>query len=460
MKKALTSLFQRVTAQRPTRAFLSAIVALIVTALMLGLLRIFGDQTSQEVLNHGQQLWWLGLAGITLFALYDWYLGVDTQSIKCERNLPNSFALNKPQPVRFEFKNYGKHELDVSFEDAIPLHFESSSFPMEQTVKAEQKGVFEYSVIPKARGLADFLPAYVLIKSRFGLWQFIRRLGGEGAAKVYPDFSAISNSMLFGAEQAMRNMGAHIAKRKGDGMEFNQLREFRVGDTLKQIDWKATARLGEPISREYQEEKDQNVVFLLDCSRRMRAMENNLSYFDYALNALLMSSYIALDKGDAVGVMTFSGEPSWLPPIKGKIAVNTILNHLYDLNTSTQSSDYVTAAENLLLKHRKRSLVILLTNVRDEDSEDLGKAVEILREQHLVMVVALQERLLETVNDMDVTAHSDALLYAGTKQFELNRRKMLATLKARGMSVVDATHKTMHIQLVTEYLRLKQSGAW
>ena len=256
----------------------------------------------------------------------------------------------------------------------------------------------------------------------------------------------------------MRNMGAHIAKKKGSGMEFNQLREFREGDTLKQIDWKASAKLGTPISREYQEEKDQNVVFLLDCSRRMRALEKNLSYFDYALNALLMSSYIALDKGDAVGVMSFSGEPSWLPPIKGKTSINTILNHLYNLKTSTQSSDYVTAAEELLAKHRKRSLIIIITNVRDEDKDDLHKAAELLSKQHLVMVVALQERLLESVDDMPVQEVADAMLYAGTKHFEQSRRKMLALLKARGVSVVDATHKNIHIQLVSEYLRLKQFG--
>jgi len=190
----------------------------------------------------------------------------------------------------------------------------------------------------------------------------------------------------------------------------------------------------------------------------MRAMEKNVSYFDYALNALLLSSYIALDKGDAVGVMTFSGEPSWLKPIKGKTCINTLLNHLYVLDTSTQSSDYVDAAESLLKKHRKRSLIILLTNVRDEDSNDLERAVEILSKQHLVMVVALQERLLESVNELPINTTADTMLYAGTKQFEQNRKKMLALLKAKNVSVVDATHKNIHIKLVTEYLRLKQVG--
>lgn len=443
---------------RPTPLLLKAMSILLLAALCLGGLRIWLPDTQSELIAQLSSLWLLVIVALTVCALWDWFVGIETQQLQANRNLPSSFGLNRPQAISFEIMNTGSHTLDISFHDAIPTYFESSEFPLAQTLKPQQKGVFEYTVIPKSRGLASFEAAHVLITSRLGLWQFIKRMGSTDKAKVYPDFSAISNSFVFGVEQAMRNMGAHIAQRKGDGMEFNQLREFRDGDTLKQIDWKATARLGEPISREYQEEKDQNIVFLLDCSRRMRAMESNLSYFDYALNALLMSSYIALDKGDAVGVMTFSGEPSWLPPIKGKIAINTILNHLYALDTSTQSSDYVTAAENLLLKHRKRSLVILITNVRDEDNQDLNKAVEIIRQQHLVMVVALQERLLEKVNEMPADDANEALLYAGVKHFEFSRRRMLARLKASGVSVVDATHKNIHIQLVTEYLRLKQSG--
>lgn len=454
MRQFIRQLFEL----RPTPILLRLIGALVVFGLAIGMLRVFAGASSQTMTDHATSAWLLVLAGLLVCALYDWFLGAPLAQLNTKRHLPSSFALNRAQTVRFELENNSAQDLDILFHDAAPTQFETTQFPLTQTINSQQKGIFEYSVVAKARGIAEFEPAYVLITSRYGLWQFIKRLGSYDDAKVYPDFSAISNSFIFGVEQAMRNMGAHIAKRKGDGMEFNQLREFRVGDTLKQIDWKATARVGEPISREYQEEKDQNVVFLLDCSRRMRAMENNLSYFDYALNALLMSSYIALDKGDAVGVMTFSGEPSWLPPIKGKIAVNTILNHLYDLDTSTQSSDYVSAAENLLLKHRKRSLIILLTNVRDEDNEDLDKAVHILREQHLVMVVALQERLLEQVNQMPAEQPADALLYAGTKHFELHRKKMLARLRAAGVSVVDATHKNIHIQLVTEYLRLKQSG--
>ena len=441
---------------RPTRRLLIYFSSFFTSGLVVGFIRIFSD--SEALLSNAWSLWWICAVGFSLWVLYDLFRKARVDSFNVHRKLPRSFSLNRQQEIVFEIENQTEQAYKVSFSDGIPEQFETSIFPLEQEIGARQKGVFEYTVIAKKRGLANFAPAYVLVESPNGFWQSLLRLGNNNDSKVYPDFTAVSNSFVFGVEQAMRNMGAHIAKRKGDGMEFNQLREFREGDTLKQIDWKATARLGVPISREYQEEKDQNIVFLLDCSRRMRAVEKKLSYFDYALNALLMSSYIALDKGDAVGVMTFSGEESWMPPIKGKTSINQILNHLYALSTSTQSSDYVAAAENLLLKHRKRSLVILITNVRDEDNRDLHKAVEILSAQHLVMVVALQESLLSQVNNMALETQDDAMLYAGVKHFEQSRGKMLALLKARGVSVVDATHKNIHIKLVTEYLTLKQYG--
>ena len=438
---------------RPTGRLLWLLAGLAALGILVGVGRI-----TDYLPNMPPAFWQFTAVLIAVVAMYDYFAGKTVRSLLGWRTIPHSFSLNTPQSVVFKVANDTEHKLDLSLTEGLPKQLRSSVFPLRQQIESQQVAYFEYSVLPIERGVACFTKAYVLVQSRLGLWQFILRLGEPEEVKVYPDFSAVSNSFVFGVEQAMRNMGAHIAQAKGSGMEFNQLREFRAGDTLKQIDWKATARVGEPISREYQEEKDQNVVFLLDCSRRMRARENKLSYFDYALNALLMSSYIALDKGDAVGVMTFSGESTWFPPIKGKSSVNRLLNHLFALETSTESSDYVVAAEQLLARQRKRSLIIIITNVREEDANDLSAAVELLSEQHLVMVVALQEAVLSQVNRMSLNSHEDLMLFAGVKHFSRARKKMLKLLKVKGVSVVDATHKNIQVQLVTEYLSLKKYG--
>lgn len=441
---------------RPSKRLLVMTSAFGALGLLLGLLRIF-SWDDQSVASLTQ--FWLGCGAFAvLLTLFDLQRRATIDDLSFARELPSSFALNRQQKVTASIENHSAWDLHISLHDSVSERLETSVFPMQQAVAAGQIGRFEYSVMAKRRGLATFDAPYLLVDSPFKLWQSVVRPELIDTAKVYPDFSAIVNSSVLGIEQAMRLIGANLSQRKGEGLEFNQLREFRDGDTLKQIDWKATAKLGSPISREYREEKDQNIVFLLDCSRRMRAKENQLSYFDHALNALLVSSYIALDKGDAVGVLAFSGEPSWLPPIKGKSSINQLLNHLYALHTSTQSSDYVAAAEDVMRLHRKRSLLILLTNLRDEDDADLRAAVRILSKRHLVMVVALQESTLAEAEALPLKSQQDIYLYSGVKLYADARRKTLAKLRAMGVSVVDATHKNLHVELVHEYLRLKHNG--
>ncbi len=126
---------------------------------------------------------------------------------------------------------------------------------------------------------------------------------------------------------------------------------------------------------------------MLDCGHRMMAKDDDLSHFDHTLNALLLLSYVALRQGDAVGLMTFSGEDQrWFSPRKGQHNVQNILNTVYDLQPSTSSPDYSKAATDLLIRHKKRALVIILTNTRDEDSDDLLPAINILKKRHLVLL--------------------------------------------------------------------------
>ena len=441
---------------RPSKKLLFTLLIFAALGVILGLLQIFAEQFSSQIF--ASELFLLASLGLIASAIYDLLQRTNLDALVAQRVLPSSFALHRQQQVRLSVENRLQRAMDITLSDGVPSFFRTSEFPMRQTVQQGQIAQFDYHVVPISRGEADFTPAYVQILSRFGFWEFCLRLGEHENAKVYPDFSAIINSVMFGVEKNLRFLGAHVAKKRGGGFEFNQLREFRSGDTLKQIDWKSTARLNTPISREFQEDRDQNIIFLLDCSRRMRAVENELSYFDYALNALLTSSYIALDKGDAVGVMTFSGNETWLSPLKGKNNVNRILNHLYDLQTSTQSSDYIRAAESLIKQHNKRSLIVLITNIRSEDQQDLSDAVAVLSKKHLVMVVALKETLLESVDNQSIDELSDANMYAGIKLFADKRDEMIKRMRAHGVTIVDATHRDLHVKLVSEYLRLKQSG--
>src|SRR5690606_41328078 len=178
---------------------------------------------------------------------------------------------------------------------------------------------------------------------------------------------------------------------RGLGLEFHQLREFRDGDTLRQIDWKATARKRTPIAREYQDERDQQIVVLLDCGRRMRSQDDELAHFDHALNACLLRSYVALRQGDAVGLATFAGEQDrYVAPLKGQAHISNLLNAVYTLDSTHRPADYAAAVNALLARQRRRALVVLVTNLRDEDDEELLGAVKRLGKQQRVLIASLR----------------------------------------------------------------------
>jgi uncharacterized protein (DUF58 family) len=258
----------------------------------------------------------------------------------------------------------------------------------------------------------------------------------------------------------LSQLGVRQRQRRGQGLEFHQLREFREGDSLRQIDWKATARQRTPIAREYQDERDQQIIFLLDCGRRMRSQDDELSHFDHALNACLLLSYVALRQGDAVGLSTFAcDQPRHLAPVKGSGQLNVLLNTVYDLDSTQRPADFQAAANQLLSRQKRRALVVLVTNLRDEDDEELLSAVKRLSAQHRVLVASLREETLDTLRQTTVQTLPEALAYCGTVNYMNERAELHERLSAHGVPVVDVRPAELGAELVTLYLSWKRSAA-
>jgi len=257
----------------------------------------------------------------------------------------------------------------------------------------------------------------------------------------------------------LSQMGVRQRQRRGLGLEFHQLRDFRDGDTLRQIDWKATARKRTPIAREYQDERDQQIVFLLDCGRRMRSQDDELSHFDHALNACLLLSYVALRQGDAVGLATFAGEQDqYVAPVKGQAHIGSLLNAVYALDSTRRPADYAAAINALLARQRRRALVVLVTNLRDEDDEELLGAVKRLGRQHRVLIASLREEVLDRLRHTQVQDYEQALAYCGTVDYLNARAGLHERLLAHGVPVLDARPKELGPELVGRYLAWKKAG--
>lgn len=438
---------------RPSKRLIKLLVIFVVSALGLALLRLYYSEST-----FFSSVWWFALAAFSLIAFWDGFLAGYKNPLTVYRNLPGSFAVGVGNKVTIRLDNNLARDLNCIVTDHYPKQIHVKGLPISVNVAANKATEFKYWAHPNTRGDAIFTIVDVRIKSPMGLWDYRYCYDIPQTVSVYPNFTAITQFEQLGHDQQSSQLGVHLLQRRGEGLDFHQLREYRDGDTSRQVDWKASSRRRKLIAREYQDERDQDIIFLLDCGRRMHAKDGDLSHFDHCLNSMLLLSYVALRQGDGIGLLSYAGDKRWLPPVKGKAKINTILNTVYDLHSSTRTSDLVEAATELMARHRKRALVIVLTNIREEDRDDVVAATQLLNKKHLVMVASLRENFLDEVIEESVSDFDSSLLYCETTEILAMRKRLLDRVRSSGVIVADSIPQQLPIQLVNQYWALKRSG--
>lgn len=441
-------------ALKPSITLLYWLGGLTGVALLLGI-----GWTFVQVPDALSTLFWILLLALMLLAAVDGYRVMHLPSPHLQRSLQGSLALGRWSEVGVQLTHDYPTSVTVQLFDHSPDGLECEHLPQAITVRPGEQAELKYRVRPHQRGLFHFERCEIYLPSPMRLWSSRRLLPLVDTTRVYPDFARLYGGQLLAVDNWLSQIGVRLRQRRGLGMEFNQLREFREGDSLRQMDWKATARHRTPIAREYQEERDQQIIFMLDCGRRMRSQDGDLSHFDHALNALLLLGYVALRQGDAVGLSTFASEHNrHLAPVRGQSQLNLLLNSVYDLHSSQRPADYSAAVRQLMARQKRRALVVLMTNLRDEDDEELLAAVKQLERQHRVLVVSLREEMLDTIRQAPVETFDEALTYCGTIDFLNARAESQERLSAHGIAVLDSRPADLGAELVSRYLSWKKAG--
>jgi uncharacterized protein (DUF58 family) len=373
------------------------------------------------------------------------------------REAPGSLALGVATEVRLAIANTGRRARALEVYDHHPGVFEARGLPQRVQVPAASVATLAYEVRPLARGAHAFAPAELRVDSPLGFWQRRERAGGELPVRVYPNFAAVAGYALLATDNRLSAIGVLQQRRRGEGLDFHQLREYREGDTLRQIDWKATARMLKLVSREYQDERDQTVILLLDCGRRMIARDGELAHFDAALNAALLLAFASLRQGDAVGLMTMAGPARWLAPRKSAATVNLILNRVYDLEPTLASPDFHGAAIELMKRARKRALVVVLSNLRDEDEDTLTPALKLLLTRHLVLFASLRESILTRALVTRVDGFDRALTHAAAAEYLRQRDLAFRRMERAGALCLDVEPERLPVALVNRYFEIKRA---
>ncbi|MCR6663698.1 MAG: DUF58 domain-containing protein [Luteimonas sp.] len=411
-----------------------------------------------------QRAWTIVGVAIGVLALVDvlWLRRIGIPDVA--RDVPEALPLGVEREVSLHLEP-GMRRVRVDVHDLHPGGWQVQGLPRTLRLEPGTQSSVSYRLRPTERGSFSFDGVHLRLHSPLRLWRQLCVAGTAQSVRVFPNFAPLARFALFSADRASRLVGAHLRRRRGEGTDFHQMREYRVGDSLRQIDWKASSRARKLISREYQDEKNQQLVVVLDTGRRMMAREpapanavGGLAHFDHALDAALLVSYLALRQGDAVGLLATGGERRWVPPGRGMATIDTLLGASYDLQPRPVATDYLAAATELSLRQRRRGLLMLVTNLRDEDTEDLLAAVRMLQRRHLVVVASLRERALDDVLDRDVDDLPGALRAGATARYLQQRTAAHDALRSHRVMVLDVTSEQLPAALVERYLAIKRGG--
>lgn len=373
-----------------------------------------------------------------------------------ERVMQRSLPLGVASTVRLCLTS--SYAAKVELYDGVAAELGPPEASIQGQVKPGVQMNGEYEVRPIERGRYEVEAAFARIWGPLGLVARQCRLGSAESVRVVPNFQALSRVALMATEDQVGRQGVRQVRRRGHGMEFDCLREYREGDQLRQIDWKATARHRRLIARQYEDEKNQQILVVFDCGRRMRARDGALSHFDHALNAGLLLSYVALNQGDTVGVATFGGDERWIPGQRGPRAVRSIVDQLFDVQATMAPSDYTETARRLSHLQKRRSLIVVLTNLYDAESDELKQMLGLLGRRHLVLVASLQEEAIDELRNQEVGDFDGALTVSATHHFVEQRREVHERLEQNGAMVLDTTASNLSVGLVNRYLEIKRAG--
>ncbi len=377
------------------------------------------------------------------------------------RTVDPVLSLGTPNAVRLTLSQPAPLFLDVEVLDEPPLGFAGDAGEYRLKAEARRTYTTHYHVVPLKRGDYQFGNLHLRARCGLGLMVRTRVVQATQWVKVYPNVQQNRSLMLLARAQRMNAMGLRRMKQLGQGMEFSALRDYVPDDPMRTVDWKATARRGALITREYDVERNQTMILALDLGRTMASVTHEgITKADTAINACMLLSHVALEHDDRVGLLCYAARPiAWTPPGKGAGQIARIADTLYPLQPRIEESDTRSALTMLAHKQTKRSMVFLFTDLIDPvSSRALLTDVAMLARKHLVVCVALSDYELPQLLERE-PEHADDL-YEQTVAMEIqhDRRAALAALEALNVVTIEATPANLTVQTVNRYLRLKREA--
>jgi uncharacterized protein (DUF58 family) len=383
--------------------------------------------------------------------------------ITAERIVPSNVGLGDKERGQYRVRSTSARAIRFTLFDALPRIVESPEpRGTAHSVVAGGETAIPFTFVARERGSWALGPVVLRIEGTLGLVQHSLRYEPADTMLVTPSLAGVRNLRLLAIQHRLRDAGIRSIRKRGEGSSFASLREYSVGDDPRHVDWKATARRQKLMTREYTVEQGQTVMIAVDAGRMMTQLASGVPRFEYALSAATLLASVAVQAGDQVGLMLFDNEMrAFVPPARGDKAMRGIRQALIPARATLTEPDYATAFRTLATRHRKRSLIVLFTDVIDPRSSQAVIAHTVRGAmRHLLVVVALRND--ELVSAAVPTQHSSSSdLYASVAAEELltARNEAIVRMRRAGVSVLDVSPKRLASAVVNHYLELKARGS-
>ncbi|MFX0557642.1 DUF58 domain-containing protein [Maribacter sp. CXY002] len=382
------------------------------------------------------------------------------KGIQARRKLPLKLSNSDANPIKIEFEAYYPFKTYISIVDELPKQFQKRDFDYKNTLIKGEKKQFKYTVRPVDRGEYVFGNLIVFASSPLRILKRKFAIQKDQMVPVYPsiiqmqqyDFLAISNRLSM--------LGLKKIRRIGHTQEFEQIKEYVQGDDVRTLNWKATAKQNQLMVNQYQDEKSQPVYSIIDTGRVMKMPFNDLKLLDYAINSCLAFSNIALKRNDKTGLIGFSKAiNSYVPALQKPTHLNTILEQLYNIDTSFTDSDFGVLYSHIKRKINQRSLLLLYTNF--EHISSLKRQLPYflaLAKKHVLVVVFFKNSELEKLISTDVEDLQSIYHKTIAEKFSFEKVLMQKELQKYGIQTILTKPEELTINTINKYLEIKARG--
>jgi uncharacterized protein (DUF58 family) len=424
--------------------------------LLLGALPIAGASLVPAL------LWVAPLYFLALLALVvaDVLLTPRPSQIETQRTHDNRLSLGVPNLISVTLTNRSERPIRFTLRDEYPHPFPSDATFLAGEIPARGSTEVRYHVRPLQRGDYEFGDINLRYPSQLGTFTRQARYPAQAAVKVYPNVLDIRKYDLLARKGLLYELGLRQARIFGMGTEFERLREYNTDDEFRRINWKATARRGKPIAAEYETERSQYVLSAIDTGRLMRPPIGDLAKLDYVINTALLLTYVALLKGDHVGLLTFADDVStYLAPRNKRGQFALMLEALYNVQFQPVEPDYARALGYLSLKNPRRSLVVVFTDLVTLDAaRPLIAHMARLAQRHLPLCVTISDPNIARYTGQPAPTSDAAYQRAVAEMLRDERQVVLDTLNRHGVLTLDVPADKLTVSVINTYLELKARG--